>query len=216
MPVIQCPAKYNGGGECLQSDWTVLYPVDDAHTFSVTFCYVRLRPINDAVTAWCVVCVFTVCALLLWKHSQYCFSVQKSGGTQLKLVMSFPNYGQAMFKPMKWVASGTSNTMWDRLNPFSCVEINQINLVNMVHYAVNRTTREQIKEALLDVMHVLCAAVWLCLSITGRREMKKPITTSFTSPTLRDTMQKSQLFTWTGTKYISPPGIYNTTIVVAT
>ncbi|XP_019717294.1 extracellular serine/threonine protein kinase FAM20C-like [Hippocampus comes] len=28
-------------------------------------------------------------------------SVQKTGGTQLKLVMSFPNYGQAMFKPMK-------------------------------------------------------------------------------------------------------------------
>ncbi|XP_047434044.1 extracellular serine/threonine protein kinase FAM20C [Mugil cephalus] len=28
-------------------------------------------------------------------------AVQKSGGTQLKLVMSFPNYGQAMFKPMK-------------------------------------------------------------------------------------------------------------------
>ncbi|CAL8287833.1 unnamed protein product [Arctogadus glacialis] len=28
-------------------------------------------------------------------------AVQKSGGTQLKLVMSFPNYGQAIFKPMK-------------------------------------------------------------------------------------------------------------------
>uniref|UniRef100_A0AAQ6ACG1 FAM20 C-terminal domain-containing protein n=1 Tax=Amphiprion ocellaris TaxID=80972 RepID=A0AAQ6ACG1_AMPOC len=28
-------------------------------------------------------------------------AVQKSGGTQLKLVMSFPNYGQAMLKPMK-------------------------------------------------------------------------------------------------------------------
>ncbi|CAJ1054105.1 extracellular serine/threonine protein kinase FAM20C [Xyrichtys novacula] len=28
-------------------------------------------------------------------------AVQKSGGTQLKLVISFPNYGQAMFKPMK-------------------------------------------------------------------------------------------------------------------
>uniref|UniRef100_A0A3Q3WYT6 FAM20 C-terminal domain-containing protein n=1 Tax=Mola mola TaxID=94237 RepID=A0A3Q3WYT6_MOLML len=28
-------------------------------------------------------------------------AVQKPGGTQLKLVMSFPNYGQAMFKPMK-------------------------------------------------------------------------------------------------------------------
>uniref|UniRef100_A0A3B3CBD8 Family with sequence similarity 20 member C, like n=1 Tax=Oryzias melastigma TaxID=30732 RepID=A0A3B3CBD8_ORYME len=28
-------------------------------------------------------------------------AVQKSGGTQLKLVMSFPNYGQALFKPMK-------------------------------------------------------------------------------------------------------------------
>ncbi|KPP59807.1 extracellular serine/threonine protein kinase FAM20C-like [Scleropages formosus] len=28
-------------------------------------------------------------------------AVQKPGGTQLKLVMSFPNYGQALFKPMK-------------------------------------------------------------------------------------------------------------------
>ncbi|KAJ8363258.1 hypothetical protein SKAU_G00120890 [Synaphobranchus kaupii] len=28
-------------------------------------------------------------------------AVQKSGRTQLKLVMSFPNYGQALFKPMK-------------------------------------------------------------------------------------------------------------------
>ncbi|XP_062311759.1 extracellular serine/threonine protein kinase FAM20C-like [Osmerus eperlanus] len=28
-------------------------------------------------------------------------AVQKTGGTQLKLMMSFPNYGQAMFKPMK-------------------------------------------------------------------------------------------------------------------
>ncbi|XP_077425988.1 extracellular serine/threonine protein kinase FAM20C [Vanacampus margaritifer] len=28
-------------------------------------------------------------------------AVQKTGGTQLKLVMTFPNYGQAMFKPMK-------------------------------------------------------------------------------------------------------------------
>ncbi|NXS56740.1 FA20C kinase, partial [Brachypteracias leptosomus] len=28
-------------------------------------------------------------------------SVQKFGGTQLKLIMTFPNYGQALFKPMK-------------------------------------------------------------------------------------------------------------------
>uniref|UniRef100_A0A671MTT8 Family with sequence similarity 20 member C, like n=1 Tax=Sinocyclocheilus anshuiensis TaxID=1608454 RepID=A0A671MTT8_9TELE len=28
-------------------------------------------------------------------------AVQKSGGTQLKLVMAFPNYGQVLFKPMK-------------------------------------------------------------------------------------------------------------------
>ncbi|KAK2512732.1 hypothetical protein Q9233_016018 [Columba guinea] len=28
-------------------------------------------------------------------------SVQKTGGTQLKLIMTFPNYGQALFKPMK-------------------------------------------------------------------------------------------------------------------
>lgn len=31
----------------------------------------------------------------------YLLSVQKSGGTQLKLIMTFPNYGQALFKPMK-------------------------------------------------------------------------------------------------------------------
>ncbi|XP_052346132.1 extracellular serine/threonine protein kinase FAM20C-like [Oncorhynchus keta] len=28
-------------------------------------------------------------------------AVQKSGGTQLKLIMSFPNYGQALLKPMR-------------------------------------------------------------------------------------------------------------------
>nr|XP_032638771.1 extracellular serine/threonine protein kinase FAM20C-like [Chelonoidis abingdonii] len=28
-------------------------------------------------------------------------SVQKPGGTQLKLIMTFPNYGEALFKPMK-------------------------------------------------------------------------------------------------------------------
>ncbi|KAJ7425903.1 Extracellular serine/threonine protein kinase FAM20C [Willisornis vidua] len=31
----------------------------------------------------------------------FLFSVQKSGGTQLKLIMTFPDYGQALFKPMK-------------------------------------------------------------------------------------------------------------------
>ncbi|KAM3864703.1 extracellular serine/threonine protein kinase FAM20C-like [Diretmus argenteus] len=36
-------------------------------------------------------------------------AVQKSGGTQLKLVMSFPNYGQAMFKPMKQQRDEESN-----------------------------------------------------------------------------------------------------------
>uniref|UniRef100_A0A8B9SQZ5 FAM20 C-terminal domain-containing protein n=1 Tax=Anas platyrhynchos TaxID=8839 RepID=A0A8B9SQZ5_ANAPL len=29
------------------------------------------------------------------------YPLQKSGGTQLKLIMTFPNYGQALFKPMK-------------------------------------------------------------------------------------------------------------------
>lgn len=65
---------------------------------------------------------------------------------------------------------------------------------------------EQIKEALRDInmslINALCAVVWPCLSLAGRREMKKPTTTSITSQTLRDTMQKSQLFTWTGTKSI--------------
>lgn len=34
-----------------------------------------------------------------------CFpsTAMKSGGTQLKLIMTFQNYGQALFKPMKWV-----------------------------------------------------------------------------------------------------------------
>ncbi|XP_061595557.1 dynein heavy chain domain-containing protein 1 [Cololabis saira] len=36
-------------------------------------------------------------------------AVQKSGGTQLKLVMSFPNYGQALFKPMKQERNEESN-----------------------------------------------------------------------------------------------------------
>ncbi|XP_045902965.1 extracellular serine/threonine protein kinase FAM20C-like [Micropterus dolomieu] len=36
-------------------------------------------------------------------------AVQKSGGTQLKLVMSFPNYGQAMFKPMKQARDEETN-----------------------------------------------------------------------------------------------------------
>lgn len=30
-------------------------------------------------------------------------TAMKSGGTQLKLIMMFQNYGQALFKPMKWV-----------------------------------------------------------------------------------------------------------------
>lgn len=41
---------------------------------------------------------------------------------------------------------------------------------------------------------------WLCLPLAGRRGMRKPIITSTTSLTLRDTMQRLQLFTWTGTK----------------
>uniref|UniRef100_A0A8C6L2M7 Family with sequence similarity 20 member C, like n=1 Tax=Nothobranchius furzeri TaxID=105023 RepID=A0A8C6L2M7_NOTFU len=36
-------------------------------------------------------------------------AVQKSGGTQLKLVMSFPNYGQALFKPKKQERDEESN-----------------------------------------------------------------------------------------------------------
>ncbi|KAG7222530.1 hypothetical protein INR49_031645 [Caranx melampygus] len=36
-----------------------------------------------------------------YEDIQWNSSMQKSGGTQLKLVMSFPNYGQAMLKPMK-------------------------------------------------------------------------------------------------------------------
>lgn len=38
---------------------------------------------------------FEACAL--FDH----VSVQKSGGTQLKLVITFSNYGEALFKPMK-------------------------------------------------------------------------------------------------------------------
>ncbi|KAM9857050.1 extracellular serine/threonine protein kinase FAM20C-like [Aulostomus maculatus] len=36
-------------------------------------------------------------------------AVQKSGGTQLKLVMSFPNYGQALFKPKKQARDEETN-----------------------------------------------------------------------------------------------------------
>ncbi|XP_062347327.1 extracellular serine/threonine protein kinase FAM20C-like [Cinclus cinclus] len=41
--------------------------------------------------------------MLLWDLAtqRIVSSVQKSGGTQLKLIMMFPNYGQALFKPMK-------------------------------------------------------------------------------------------------------------------
>lgn len=31
----------------------------------------------------------------------FSFPAMKSGGTQLKLIMTFQNYGQALFKPMK-------------------------------------------------------------------------------------------------------------------
>lgn len=42
------------------------------------------------------------CCLLPSSFIPVCLpSVQKSGGTQLKLIMTFPNYGQALFKPMK-------------------------------------------------------------------------------------------------------------------
>lgn len=131
---------------CVSTDWTVLYILVMTHLFSLlhfTLC-VCVHLVNDqcvqsqhGVCCMCVwVCVCAMCALLLWRHSQYCFSVQKSGGTQLKLVMSFPTYGQAMFKPMKWVARGKCNTslisqrmykIQERLNPFSCLKINPIN-----------------------------------------------------------------------------------------
>uniref|UniRef100_A0A8D0CLZ2 Family with sequence similarity 20 member C, like n=1 Tax=Sander lucioperca TaxID=283035 RepID=A0A8D0CLZ2_SANLU len=80
------------------------YSLVMTHIFSLLHLCVCVCPINGQCVRsqhGCVVRVCSLCALLLWKHSQYCFSVQKSGGTQLKLVMSFPNYGQAMFKPMK-------------------------------------------------------------------------------------------------------------------
>lgn len=45
---------------------------------------------------------------------------------------------------------------------------------------------------------------WPFLPPAGRRGMRKPILTSTTSLTLRDTMQRLQLFTWTGTKSAWP------------
>ncbi|NWH72493.1 FA20C kinase, partial [Piaya cayana] len=41
------------------------------------------------------------CCPLLTSLILMSLSVQKSGGTQLKLIMTFPDYGQALFKPMK-------------------------------------------------------------------------------------------------------------------
>ncbi|NXY46426.1 FA20C kinase, partial [Ceuthmochares aereus] len=41
------------------------------------------------------------CCPLLTSLFLMSLSVQKTGGTQLKLIMTFPDYGQALFKPMK-------------------------------------------------------------------------------------------------------------------
>ncbi|XP_038160741.1 extracellular serine/threonine protein kinase FAM20C-like [Cyprinodon tularosa] len=55
-------------------------------------------------------------------------AVQKSGGTQLKLVMTFPNYGQALFKPKKremkklttiFTTSLTLRDIMQKLQPFT-------------------------------------------------------------------------------------------------
>lgn len=73
----------------------LLYLGDDAQ--------ICVCPINGQYVGLQRVCVQQVCLCVLCRYGNIlcCFSVQKSGGTQLKLVMSFPNYGQAMFKPMK-------------------------------------------------------------------------------------------------------------------
>lgn len=51
-------------------------------------CITSLLPLSRSPPALALILVCTV-------------SVQKPGGTQLKLIMTFPNYGQALFKPMK-------------------------------------------------------------------------------------------------------------------
>ncbi len=66
---------------------------------------VRAR-VRVCVCACVCVCVFAYCLvfrkLFSWCYSNYVsFTAMKSGGTQLKLIMSFQNYGQALFKPMK-------------------------------------------------------------------------------------------------------------------
>ncbi len=54
--------------------------------------------VRACVCAYCL--VFR--KLVGWCYSNYVsFTAMKSGGTQLKLIMSFQNYGQALFKPMK-------------------------------------------------------------------------------------------------------------------
>lgn len=48
-------------------------------------------------------CENMVLAVLDWTINFVCSgsSVQKTGGTQLKLLVTFPNYGQALLKPMR-------------------------------------------------------------------------------------------------------------------
>uniref|UniRef100_A0A672RV93 FAM20C golgi associated secretory pathway kinase n=1 Tax=Sinocyclocheilus grahami TaxID=75366 RepID=A0A672RV93_SINGR len=71
---------------------------------------VRLYPKAAGQQEWQILCDLffpVLCSLrrlycdALIKHNYVPFTAMKSGGTQLKLIMSFQNYGQALFKPMK-------------------------------------------------------------------------------------------------------------------
>ncbi len=57
---------------------------------------------EDCVSVWVCAYCLVFRKLVGWCYSNYVsFTAMKSGGTQLKLIMSFQNYGQALFKPMK-------------------------------------------------------------------------------------------------------------------
>uniref|UniRef100_A0A672PPJ3 Extracellular serine/threonine protein kinase FAM20C-like n=1 Tax=Sinocyclocheilus grahami TaxID=75366 RepID=A0A672PPJ3_SINGR len=74
--------------------------------WQVTFKYINFSESYKWLNFLVCGCVGAYCLvfrkLVGWCYSNYVsFTAMKSGGTQLKLIMSFQNYGQALFKPMK-------------------------------------------------------------------------------------------------------------------
>lgn len=107
-----------GRGKCLpvksRGDWLLFLPVrciEPSWLFHITLSC-RSGHQNK------IHCPFLLTGWLCWNMNScsklmefcnkcvfVCFpsTAMKSGGTQLKLIMTFQNYGQALFKPMKWV-----------------------------------------------------------------------------------------------------------------